>query len=550
MNTSRTQVQVWNTCGYVRLSHEDGDKEESNSVTGQKDLIRDYLSRHPELRECGMRVDDGFTGSNFERPAFLDMMADVRAGKINCIVVKDLSRFGRDHLEAGEYIEKIFPFLGVRFIAINDHYDSLHSNPESDELIIPFKNLINEAYCRDTSIKIRSQLEIKRRRGDFIGSFAVFGYQKDPTDHHKLVIDEYAADVIRDIFRWKLEGISAEDIADKLSAAGIPTPLDYKRNQGMRYNTPFRTKTESVWSAKMVLRILQNQVYIGTLEQGRVTTPSYKVKRVVNKPREEWAITEEHHEAIIPRSDFEIIQGVLALDTRTSVSGQAVELFSGLVVCGECGASMVRKTVPSGKKKYVYYVCSAHKNEKKCFSHTLRDCALEEIVLEAVQQHIRDVIDLDNLLDLVGAAQLQKAAIRKLRERLEQKQAEIARCQTLLRSLYESLMDHIIDKGEYQDLKKTYTRRCEEAEAQAEALQEEMTREMDASVEGRTWVEQFRKYQNISALDRSIVVTLIERILIYRDRRVEIIFRWHNEYRWQTELLARANDLLPETEAV
>ena len=547
---NKADTQVWNTYGYVRLSHEDGDKEESNSVTGQKDLIRDYLSRHPELRECGMKVDNGFTGSNFDRPAFQEMMADVRAGKVNCIVVKDLSRFGRDHLEAGEYIEKIFPFLNVRFIAINDHYDSLHRNPESDELIIPFKNLINEAYCRDTSIKIRSQLEIKRKRGDFIGSFAVFGYQKDPQNHHKLVIDDYAANVVRDIFQWKLEGVSAEDIADKLSAAGIPTPLDYKRNQGMRFNTPFRTKAESVWSAKMVLRILQNPVYIGTLEQGRVTTPSYKVKRVVNKPREEWAIMEGCHEPIIPRNDFEIIQSVLALDTRTSIGGQAVELFSGLVFCGECGSSMVRKTIPSGKKKYVYYVCSAHKNEKRCFSHSIRDRALEEIVLELVQQHIRDVIDLDALLELTDAAQLQKAAVQKLRDRLEQKQAEIARCQTLLSSLYESLADGIIDRNEYLEYKKTYTRRREEAEEQAEAIEEEMSRELEANAEGRSWVQQFRRYQNISALDRSIVVTLIERILIYREHRVEIVFRWHNEYRWQMELFAQANSLLSETEAV
>ena len=538
MNNALTEV--WNTYGYVRLSREDGDKEESNSVTGQKDLIRDYLSHHPELRECGMKVDDGFTGSNFDRPAFQEMMADVKAGKVNCIVVKDLSRFGRDHLEAGEYIEKIFPFLGVRFIAINDHYDSLHSNPESDELLIPFKNLINEAYCRDTSIKIRSQLEIKRKRGDFIGSFAVFGYKKDPEDHHKLVVDDYAADVVRDIFKWKLEGVSALDIADRLSAAGIPTPLDYKRSQGMRYNTPFRTKAESVWGAKTVLRILQNPVYTGTLEQGRVTTPSYKVKRLVNKPREEWAVIEDNHEAIIDRADFDIIQKVLSLDTRTSVGGQTVELFSGMVFCGECGGAMIRKTVPSGKNKYVYYICAAHKNEKTCYSHSLRDKALEEIVLEVLKKHIQDVIDLSDLLEMTGAAQLQKANVRKLRERLDKKQTEIDRCQTLLRKLYESLADGVIDRDEYQDLKKTYTRRRDEAEEQAEAIREEMTQQTENNAEGRSWMEQFRKHQNITALDRSIVVTLIERILIYREHRVEIVFRWHNEYKWYMDLLAQA----------
>ena len=540
---SKTIEQVWNTYGYVRLSHEDGDKEESNSVTGQKDLIRDYLSRHPELRECGMKVDDGYSGSNFDRPAFQEMIAEVKAGKVNCVVVKDLSRFGRDHLGVGEYIERIFPFMGVRFIAINDNYDSLTSNAESDDLIIPFKNLINEAYCRDTSIKIRSQLEIKRQRGDFIGSFAVFGYRKDPENRHRLLVDDYAADVVRDVFKWKLEGISAGDIADRLTAAGIPTPMDYKCSQGMRYSTSFRVKEESVWDAGMVLRILKNPVYIGILEQGRVTTPSYRVKRLVNKPRKEWAVVENCHEAIIDRFDFESVQKVLALDTRTSVSGKAVELFSGMVYCGECGSSMVRKTVPSGKKKYVYYVCAGHKEHKNCSAHSLRNTALDEIVLEALKKYIRDVIDLSDLLELTDTAQLQQAGVRKLQVRLDKKREEIDRNQALLRSLYESLADGVIDRDEYQDLKKTYSRRRAEAEAQAEAIQEEMRRETVNLSEGRGWMGQFRKHQNINALERSIIVTLIERILIFRDRRVEIVYRWQNEFRWQMDLLLRAQEL-------
>ena len=545
---NKTQEQVWNTCGYVRLSHEDGDKEESNSVTGQKDLIRDYLSRHPELRECGMKVDDGYTGSNFDRPAFQEMMAEVKAGKINCIVVKDLSRFGRDHLGVGEYIEKIFPFMGVRFIAINDNYDSQHSNVESDELIIPFKNLINEAYCRDTSIKIRSQLEIKRQRGDFIGSFAVFGYRKDPEDRHRLLVDDYAADVVRDIFKWKLEGVSAGDIADRLTASGIPTPMDYKRSLGMRYSTSFRVKEESVWDAGMVLRILKNPVYTGVLEQGRVTTPSYRVKRLVNKPREEWAVVENCHEAIIDRYDFESVQKVLALDTRTSVSGRAVELFSGMVYCGECGSAMVRKTVPSGKRKYVYYVCAAHKEHKTCSAHSLRDTALDEIVLEALKKHIRDVIDLADLLELTDTAQLQQAGVRKLQARLDRKREEIDRNQALLGTLYESLADGLIDRDEYQDLKKTYSRRRAEAEAQAEAIQEEMGRELEQ--EDRGWMEQFRKHRNITSLERSSIVTLVERILIFRGHRVEIVYRWHNEFRSQMDLLLQAQKLSSRKEAV
>ena len=546
----KTKAQVWNTCGYVRLSREDGDKEESNSVTGQKDLIRDYMTRHPELRECAMKVDDGFTGSNFDRPAFQEMMAEVKAGKINCIVVKDLSRFGRDHLEAGEYLERIFPFLGVRFIAINDNYDSMNSNSESDELIVPFKNLINGAYCRDTSIKIRSQLEIKRRRGDFIGSFAVFGYRKDPADRHRLLVDDYAAEVVRDIFAWKLDGLSAGDIAARLSASGIPTPMDYKQSQGMNYSTSFRIKEKSEWSAGMILRILKNPVYTGVLEQGRVTTPSYRVKRLVNKPREEWAVVENCHEAIINYYDFESVQKALALDARTTESGKAVDLFSGMVNCGECGGAMIKKTVPSGKKKYTYYVCATHKNEKTCFSHGIRDTALTEIVLEFLKKHIRDVIDLADLLAMTDTAQLQKAKVQKLRERLDTKEAEIDRYQRLLRSLYESLADGLIDQSEYQNLKKSYTNRRAQAEEQADAIRGEMEQEINRSDQGLGWIEEFRRYQNIEVLDRSIVVRLIERILIFRDRRVDIVYRWQNEFQWQTELLLRAQGQLPGREAV
>ena len=546
----QTAEQVWNTCGYVRLSREDGDKDESNSVTGQKDLIRKYLSDHPELRECGMKVDDGYTGSNFERPAFQEMMAEVKAGTINCIVVKDLSRFGRNHLGVGEYLEQLFPFLGVRFIAINDHYDTLHSNVESDELVIPFKNLVNEAFCRDISVKTRSQLEIKRQRGDFIGSFAVFGYRKDPEDHHRLLVDDYAAGVVRDIFKWKLEGISAEDIADRLNGTGVLTPMDYKRSQGMRYSTTFRVKQESVWSAGMVLRILKNPVYIGVLEQGRVTTPSYKVKRLVKKPREEWAVVENCHEPIIDRYDFDSVQKVLTLDTRTSVGGKAVEVFSGMVYCGECGSSMIRKTVPTRNKRYVYYICAAHKNEKTCSAHSMRVETLDDIVLTALKKHIQDVIDLSDLLDMTDTAQLQQASVKKLQARLEKKQDEIERCQTLLRSLYENLYDGIIDQNDYENLKKTYTRRRAEAEEQAEAIQAEIDKEINSFSQDRKWMNQFRKYQNITALDRTIVVSLIEHILIYREHRVEIVYRWYNEFQQCMDLLTQAQELLSGREAV
>ena len=535
--------EKWNAYCYLRLSHEDGDKEESNSITGQKNLIRDYFNHHPEIVECGMKVDDGFSGSSFERPAFQEMMADVKAGKINCIVVKDLSRFGRNYLDAGEYIERIFPFLGIRFIAINDNYDSLHRNNQSDEFVIPFKNLINEAYCRDTSVKIRSQLEIKRRRGDFIGSFAVYGYLKDPENKNHLVVDEFAADVVRDIFRWKIEGISAGDIADRLNRDGILAPLDYKKSQGLHFATPFGINARSSWNATTILRILKNPVYTGVLEQGKNTTPSYKVKRRIEKPREEWNVVKGMHEAVIDQHDFEVVQKVLAMDTRTSPGNDAVELFSGMVYCGECGAAMVRKTVLSGKKKYIYYVCAAHKNEKTCYAHSLRDSILEEIILESVKRQVQNVLGMEKILGLTETAILQQAGVKKHQGRLDKKNEEIGRYQRLLCSLYENLTEGVIDREEYRGLKTNYTALLSEAERQAEAIRTEIGRIMESGVEGKSWIDQFRKYQNLTMLDRAVVVSLIERILIYKDKQVEIVYNWQDEYQWLTGLLLQAQNM-------
>jgi len=537
---NNTETKFWNATLYLRLSRDDGDKEESNSITGQRELLRDYIRNRPEFHEYAVRVDDGFTGSNFERPDFKRMMEDVKEGRTNCIIVKDLSRFGRNYLDAGEYIEKIFPFLGVRFIAVNDNYDSLGGKNASDDLIIPFKNLINEAYCRDISVKVRTQLEIKRKSGQYIGAFAVYGYMKDETNKNHLVVDEYAADVVRDIFKWKLEGMSPQDIAARLNQSGILSPMEYKKSLGMKFATSFKANPQAVWSANAVLRILKNPVYIGVLTQGKETTPSYKVHKRVTKPEDEWAVIPDSHEAIIRREDFDSVQKVLSLDTRRSPEDSNVQLFSGMVFCGECGASMVRKTVPSGKKKYVYYVCSAHKQDKSCFSHGIRDAALEEVVLETVKQYIRDVVDLDDLLAMTDTAPLRTAEAQKVQRQLDKKRSEHERLQKLLMSLYENLADGIIDREEYARFKQSYTERAAECEKQMDALQESLVQIKEHGGEHREWMAQFRKHLNITELERSIAVALIDRILIYKDNRVEIHFRFEDEFAWQMDILRRS----------
>ena len=537
---NNTETKIWNATLYLRLSRDDGDKEESNSITGQRELLRDFIRNRPELREYAVRIDDGFTGSNFERPDFKKMMEDVKEGRTNCIIVKDLSRFGRNYLDAGEYIEKIFPFLGVRFIAVNDNYDSLGEKSASDDLVIPFKNLINEAYCRDISVKVRTQLEIKRKSGQYIGAFAVYGYMKDETDKNRLIVDEYAADIVRDIFAWKLDGMSPQDIAVRLNQSGILSPMEYKKSLGMRFATSFKANAQAAWSANSVLRILKNPVYIGVLTQGKETTPSYKVRKRIIKPEDEWAVIPDSHEPIVRREDFETVQKVLTLDTRRSPDDSNVQLFSGMVFCGECGASMVRKTVPSGNKKYVYYVCSAHKQDKSCSSHGIRDKALEEVVLETVKQYIRDVIDLDDILSMTDTAPLRTAEAQKVQRQLDKKRSEHERLQKLLMSLYENLADGIIDRDEYARLKQNYSGRAAECEKQMDALQESLVQIKEHGGEHREWMTRFRKYQNIMELERSIAVALIDRILIYKDNRVEVHFRFEDEFAWQMDILRRS----------
>jgi len=536
-NTNETKI--WNTTLYLRLSRDDGDKEESNSITGQRELLRDYLSKHPELREYAVRVDDGWSGSTFDRPSFQEMIADVKAGRTNCILVKDLSRFGRNYLDAGEYIEKIFPFLGVRFIAVNDNYDSLGDKKASDDLIIPFKNLINEAYCRDISVKIRTQLEIKRKNGQYIGAFATYGYLKDPQNKNRLIVDQFAADIVRDIFQWKLEGVSPNDIANALNRLGVLSPLEYKRSLGMKCTTQFKTNPQALWTAASVLRVLKNPVYVGVLVQGKVTTPSYKVHKRVLKDESEWSVVKDSHEAIVSQTDFDTVQKILKLDTRRGPHAEAVHLFGGMVYCGDCGAGMVRKTISSGGKKYIYFVCSANFQDKTCKPHRIREDALTGIVLDSLRQHIRDVVDMSELVSITDTAPLRTAQAQKVQVQLDKKLEEYEKLQKLLASLYENLADGVIDRDEYTRLKQSFASRAVETEKQMDALREKLVDIQERGTEN-TWMESFRRHQGLSALDRAVIVTLIDKIFIHENNTVEIIYRWQDEFTWQLDALRHA----------
>lgn len=530
-------IDVYDADVYLRLSREDGDKEESDSITNQRELILEFLKSREDIRIHAVRVDDGYSGVNFERPAFQQMLEDIKTGEVNCVVTKDLSRFGRNHIEVGKYIEKIFPYLGVRFIAINDNYDSLVDDPQADNIIIPFKNLINDAYCRDISIKIRSNLEAKRRRGDFVGPFAPYGYRKSDEDKNKLEIDEEAAEVVRSIFRLYLQGNNAYKIAEKLNKKNVLTPMDYKKESGSAFYTGFKKNMKSQWTHMHILRILSNPVYTGTLVQGKETTPNYKVKKKVKRDQGRWSRVENTHEAIIAAVDFSNVQEQLEMDTRTGTAKGQVYYLSGVVKCGDCGANMVRKTVPSGKRKFVYYVCGGHKGNKDvCSPHSINAEGLEESVLKLLNCQIRNVTDLGRIRDKLDDAQIRKGEIDKRNRQAAKKKKEIQKYNHLRLDLYEDYKDGLITKGEYLELKEIYENRIQAAEQILEAMEAGAAFLADGREDTCGWIDEFKKYGLLERLSREVVISLIAQIFVYEKKkgerypRIEVQFKYTEEF--------------------
>ncbi len=542
MNTN-LNTDIYDADLYLRLSREDGDKEESDSITNQKALILEYLKSREDIRIHAVRVDDGYSGVNFDRPAFQQMLEDVRSGKVNCVITKDLSRFGRNHIEVGKYIEKIFPYLGVRFIAINDHYDSLESDAQMGSMIVPFKNLINDAYCRDISIKIRSNLEVKRKKGDYVGAFAPYGYRKSEADRNKLEIDEEAAEVVRRIFRMYLQGSSAYKIAEKLNNEDVLTPMDYKKERGSAYYTGFKKNLRSGWTHVAVLRILGNPVYMGTLIQGKNTTPNYKVKKKIRRDKSRWSTVENAHEAIISAVQFDSVQNLLQTDTRAGDGKECVYQLAGIVKCGDCGANMIRKTVPSGQKKYTYYVCGNHKSNKKvCSSHSINADRLEETVCKLLNYQIEKIVDMERVLNTIEKEKRQKRETAKRRSRLLKKMEEIQKCRNLQLELYEDYKDGMLTREEYLELKEVYGKRIETAERAVKVLNHEL--ELLASCEDYDceWISEFKKHRHLESLTREIVVSLIDKIFVYEKKqdecypRIEVCFKYAEESRISFDL--------------
>ncbi len=464
------------------------------------------------------------------------MIQDIKDNRINCVIVKDLSRFGRNYIEVGKYIERLFPLLGVRFIAINDSYDSADDTAASNNIIVPFKNLINDAYCRDISIKIRSHLEVKRKRGEFIGAFTVYGYMRG-ADKNKLIVDSYAAGIVKEIFRMKMDGMSQQAIADELNRMGVLSPAEYKKEQGSGYKAVFQTHSKAKWSAMAVMRILTNEIYTGTLIQGKESSPNYKVKVRQKKPKEEWNRVENAHEAIISKADFEVISDILQKDTRVSVGKSQVSLYSGFLVCADCGCSIVRKKACSGSMEYIYYVCSGNrKNKEVCSNHRISENALNLAVTKTLRLHLKYLLDLQESIQYIRESSSHSDKVEVLVLQLGKRKEEIEKHKRLKLECYEDYKNGLISQEEYLLFKQGLENRIEETQKAVTELGKKKRLLLDGRYERESWLEELLTNKDFE-IKRSILVRFISRIFIYEDHRIEIIFRYQDEIRQLAELV-------------
>lgn len=524
--------ETYNTAIYLRLSRDDSDiydgKEESDSISSQRDMIRSFIKKQENMEIYDIYVDDGWSGANFDRPEFKRMMKDIEAGHVDCVIVKDLSRLGRDYIEAGRLIQKTFPAFSVRFIALTDKFDSLTADYNETSLVVPVKNFVNDSYSRDISGKVRSHQKIKRENGDFIGAFAIYGYKKSAENRNRLIPDDYAADIVRKIFAWKIEGYSSLAIAEKLDRMGVLSPMEYKKLQGVRLQTGFVMGVKSKWSSVAVKRILTNENYTGTLVQGREEKVSYKVKKSVMKPKEEWVRVNGAHEAIVSREDFEIVQGLLQIDTRAVSGEEKAHIYAGLLFCGDCKEPMMRRISRYKGRDTVSFICSTKNKGGGCTRHTISEEDLGHLVLTGIRQQISLFMDKAKVLFNLEQMEINFEEVASFDKEIKVLYKEQDKYLSLRAGLYEDLKNNIITEEDFKNFGEIYEKRYRELWKLVLGQEEAIKKLFQSGLSAGIHLERMKKVLQVTELDRMALVTFVKRILVYEDKRVYLEFR-HKE---------------------
>ncbi len=397
--------------------------------------------------------------------------------------------------------------------------------------MVSVKSMLNDSYCRDISVKTRSALDIKRNNGDYVGACPIYGYRRSDDNKNRLVPDEFTAAVVNDIFRMKINGMSALKIAETLNSLGVLSPIAYKRDRGLPHPTGgFADAPNAKWSATTVFRILNNETYTGVLIQGRQTTTSYKVPDIVNKSESELNRIEGAHEAIISPQDFDLAQRIMKLDTRSTQGSNAVYMFSGVLICGCCGSRMTRKTNRYKGREYFYYYCPTGKKHGCKDAVMVKEGDLSECVLESVKAHIAGVASLESVLAASDSRKAAEALARQINTQIADNERQISQITVLKAALYESLVDGSITKEDCKELKAHYAANETRLRNAIAVLEDERDNALDGTADRLRWMEHFRRFEGLNELDRRTVVNLIKSIRIIGKTELEITFNYQDEY--------------------
>ncbi len=533
--------KVWYVGFYIRLSREDKrGKDESESITNQRLILSDWLEQQDDGDKyvyVGEYVDDGVSGTtDEERGDFQRALADVQKGIINCLVVKNLARSFRNNGDQSYYLGDWFPRNNVRFVSLYQQPIDTYKDPQNAQNIaVPVQGVLNEEHARGTSESVRRTFDKKREKGLHIGSFAVYGYMKDPKDKNALVIDEEAAGHVKSIFAWFLEGISKNAIVRKLNDSGILCPAVYKKSKGMKYKNPNAVGGNPLWCAMSVSNILKNRIYAGDMVQGRYRIKSYKIHVQETVPEDEWFIVENTHLPIIRREDFAKVQELLKKDTRTAPEQNNLYLFSGFLRCADCGKAMTRSKVRGN----VYYYCRTYKDQSKtaCTKHTIRHNHLEQGVLYAIRQQVYLAVASSEMFSCINTAPLQKSQSIRLNELMAAKEKELSKIMHYKQSIYQDWKDGEITHQDYRHMSEDYERQIEAINEVISNLHEEMA-ELENRIDTENpFLATFRKYENIDKLTREVLIELVEQIKVYENGNISVRLKFANEYRRVAEYI-------------
>ena len=536
--------RIYRTGGYIRLSVEDSGRPGADTIVTQRELVQSYIDSQQDLELYAFYCDNGRTGTNFDRPEFERLMDDVRSGKVDCIVVKDLSRFGRNYQETGNYLERIFPLLGVRFIAVNDKFDTLTAERTQDGYIVPLKNIMNAVYSKDISRKILPALAAKQQNGEFIGSWAAYGYQKCAENRYRIEPNPETAPVVREMFQWRLSGLSYQNIARKLNERNIPSPARYHYLRGDAKSERY---ANTIWRVSSVKNILRDEVYQGHMVQGRKRSGFSEGRKPYQTPESEWVIVRNTHEPLVDETTFRAVQqmGEEAKNAYNARKGKydglgtTPNIFRGLIYCADCGRPLVRyKNVNSAAgKRYYVYICQIHSDDPAaCPKKYFHETKLIEILWDALQREIALAEDMDKLVRQYSHSAKsvsQEAAVK--REIAAAKQA-LDRAKMLYDSLYQNYADKLMTEREYTEMKRQYRADMDRAQARLDELERHQQERRRQTTEN-PWLTACGQFKEEQALTEAMAHALIERVEVDGKNHVSITLRYRDEYRALLQLL-------------